>query len=1280
MAESSGGDPPTLAGKGSESQDTGPTPTTDPVVSTVPPGTIEATTESSTGDHGSQAEAAIVSAPAGTGGPAPAADEAMDVTPAADTAATGGSAEKPAANLGPGAKPKRPVQVAKSTKTGPSGVVSAKTSKGKGPQKMAPEKKSPKIYTYSGKLIPEWIVRDHPSILRQLEEPVPKPNNRSNGYYNIWGSSGTNQTDTVTKQTLVTDFIPYQCCPVVGCHYGPNKGRHFTQQEDSYLAAKFLRHWLHAHASHWMLGICRRCCYISRWRDDLRTHLVSHASQDIDFAELKPEKGVPASVVLNKHVLIVKLPIGRIGQDVLDKYSSTEPWKDPDGLVVDNISSTLPNVRSPLYSHWSEAGCGKDYFLQEVSKTHQGEWWSLASSQYRDDPKCHDGHTVYEWNILSPAEQKRRQESNDIRKRQRQAKAEKTKAAKAEARPGTPDSTAPPAKRSRRDSTTSGDGTSAPSTDGFTTPISKKQKKVWKLERNLELAQARLDRSKGGPTPSTSRGKPYTGKPRRDRSSGGKPSDNKSYKRHKPTKQSAKPATKPAAAAAKKGGQSQPSGPRPSTRSQNLPLTTPTPSGKRNVGTGHVSPLMARGGSVNVSGSYQLPEAWDCSVDVSYDAFALDSTSANLAKRPITQPGKESSHTPGTIKVTHVVPDKAKETQAKAPKDTSYAGVTEKPADPFPGLPTPVAKDTHIANTPLPTLRQAVRAEQAEAMAAAAATAGAGPTGAAATVPASPAKATTTGTKTTPVRATPAPATPGPRPPVRVIPTDLDAAPFLAYSATSYEQARRSAGTPLGAQDKVDSVHGDLYRAMVQAGEAMQARAHECAEPSTEDRDQFDTGVGLFIASARHYRERRTLLHSMEESYERGSSAFLHGVRNRLANMSYLYGTQQKEVKSLQDQLAATRKQLDQAQNTTARLQELSKQRANDLSVAKAEHKARLTALVSKTQQVTEWKSCYRHLQTEVKDLREQREKLHSRNPDIEWHKLPFVRVSSAKPPWSDSEEAEEDSSGEAIPLLTQEQMESIEVSRNLDRDRQATSSIPPVIVQTSTAVPVSSATPGSQSGLNERVLQELVALASRIDTMAERSGNTDLLSPSRVASLARASSGDPPSSQAEPSKLILQYPGYSGVDTTQGMSFERTGSSAPLEGWNLASVTPLTAAQVFQVDLEHHVPPPEPFRSEEGDVAASETDTVQGPDSEDTLGLSEPMDTSEVPAPPAASPQHSESGSTVLPDTEPGSSPATEGSLTSLSLMRRLVAMAKIRPLWQQRTTCCWNKVIFIQ
>ena len=1243
MAESSGGDPPTLAGKGSESQDTGPTPTTDPVDSTVPPGTIEPTTESTTGDHGSQAEAAIESAPAGPGGPVPAADEAMDVTPAANTAATGGSAEKPATNLGPGAKPKRPVQAAKSTKTGPSGVASAKTGKGKGPQKKAPEKKVPRKYTYSGKQIPEWIVKDNPSILRQLEEPVPKPNNRSNGYYNIWGSSGTTQTDTVTKQTLVTDFIPYQCCPVVGCHYGPNPGRHFTQQEDSYLAAKFLRHWLQAHASHWMLGICRRCCYISRWRDDLRTHLVSHASQDIDFAELKSEKGMPASVVLNKHVLIVRLSIGRIGQEVLDKYHSSEPWKDPDGLVVDNISATLPNVRSPLYSHWQEAGCGKDFFQQEVSKTHQGEWWSLASSQYRDDPKCHDGHTVYEWNILSPAEQKRRQEANEIRKRQRHTKAEKTKAAQAEARPGTPDSTGPPVKRSRRDSTTSGNGTSAPSTDGFITPISKNQKKVWKLERNLELAQARLNRSRGGPTPSTSRGKPNAGKPRRDRSSGGKPSDNKSFRRRKPNKQSDKPATKPAASAAKKGGQGKPSASRPTTRSQTLPLTTPTPSGKRDVGTGHVSPLMARGGSVNVSGSYQLPETWDCSVDMSYDAFALDSTSANLAKRPITQAGKESGHTPGTIKVTHVVPDKAKEAQATASKDTSYAGVTEKPADPFPGLPTLVAKDTHIANTPLPTLRQAVRAQQAEVLAAASATAGSGPTGAAATVPASPAKATTTGTKATPVRATPAPTTPGPRPPQRVIPTDLDAALFLAYSATSYEHARRSAGTPLGAQDKVDSVHGDLYHAMVQAGEAMQARVVDSAEPSHEDKDQFDAGIGLFVTSARHYRERRTLLHSMEESYERGSSVFLHGVRNRLANMSYLYGQQQKEVKSLQDQLTATRRQLDQAQNTTKRLQELSKQRANDLSVAKAEHKARLTALVSKTQQVSEWKQCYRHLQMEVKDLCEQHEKLHSQNPDIEWHKLPFVRVSSAKPPWSDSEEAEEDSSGETIPMLTQEQMDAIEISRNLDRDRQTMPSQPEVLVQMATAVPVSSATPGSQSGLNERVVQELLALTTRMDAMAERSGHTDLLSPSRMASLACAPPRDLTLSQGEPPKLILQYPDYSGVDTPGELSIERTGSTAPLEGWNLASITPLTAAQVFQVDLERNVPSPEPTRSGEGDVAASDTDTVQGPGSEDTLGLSETMDTSEVPVPAAASPQHSESGSTTLPGTEPESSHDTE-------------------------------------
>ena len=173
-------------------------------------------------------------------------------------------------------------------------------------------------------------------------------------FYEVWGAHGTKRTDNSVSRAVAVNFIPFQCCPVIGCHFGPTRGRHVIQQQDGWKKDDFLRNWLNAHTTEWMVAICRRCCFTSRWREDIKNHLLSHVSWDDDYLLIcrhLSQDREPLDVC-NKHVVVHSVPRDQLSQHVIDKYDY-EPYFDPDGLVVKNISAALPKIKTPFYTHWT---------------------------------------------------------------------------------------------------------------------------------------------------------------------------------------------------------------------------------------------------------------------------------------------------------------------------------------------------------------------------------------------------------------------------------------------------------------------------------------------------------------------------------------------------------------------------------------------------------------------------------------------------------------------------------------------------------------------------------------------------------------------------------------------------------------------------------------------------------------------------------------------------------------------------------------------------------------
>ena len=253
-------------------------------------------------------------------------DEDMDTTPAGDLKQSQppvipsekkdvGDPESSSAEKGDGARSASPAL-----------DLSEDASQKKGKRKKAPEVYHSTYKTYAGKAIPTWIVDGFKkTILPLLVKRAPASQERCDAFYEVWGAHGTKQTDDPVNQAVAVNYIPYQCCPVVGCHFGPSRDRHVTQQQDGFKKDEFLRHWLNAHTTEWLVAICRRCCFTSRWREDIKNHLLSEGHWDDDFRDLSSLPGQRTPDVCNKHVVVHSVPREMLSQHVRDKYDH-EPY------------------------------------------------------------------------------------------------------------------------------------------------------------------------------------------------------------------------------------------------------------------------------------------------------------------------------------------------------------------------------------------------------------------------------------------------------------------------------------------------------------------------------------------------------------------------------------------------------------------------------------------------------------------------------------------------------------------------------------------------------------------------------------------------------------------------------------------------------------------------------------------------------------------------------------------------------------------------------------------
>ena len=394
----------------------------------------------------------------------------------------------------------------------PASDLSEDASLKKGKRKKAPEVFHPTYKTYAGKAIPTWIVDGFSkSILPLLVKRAPSSDERCDAFYDVWGAHGTKQTGDPAKQAVAVNYIPFQCCPVVGCHFGPSRDRHVTQQQDGFKKDEFLRHWLNAHTTEWLVAICRRCCFTSRWREDIKNHLLSEGHWDDDYKSLSSLPGQRTPDVCNKHVVVHSVPREMLSQHVRDKYDN-EPIFEPDGLVVKHITASLPKIRTPFYTHWVADHMDRNYFSRTFVTDHTGEWWSGASDAYKKNPSTPDMHTQYAWNMISLEDAARLQELRVARKRQRDTARDQTPRSRSSS--VDPSSSGPPAKRVTRSEPEPEDDGEGP----FTTPLTGAQKEIIRLRKKCDEWQGRLERaerpssSKPSGDTSSSKGKGIRGK------------------------------------------------------------------------------------------------------------------------------------------------------------------------------------------------------------------------------------------------------------------------------------------------------------------------------------------------------------------------------------------------------------------------------------------------------------------------------------------------------------------------------------------------------------------------------------------------------------------------------------------------------------------------------------------------------------------------------------------------------------------------------------------------
>ena len=225
------------------------------------------------------------------------------------------------------------------------------------------------IVSFYGKTMAAWVAR-HPSLLSVLQKPPGDPDGKPRDYEFMYHSKARSvqcsERDVNVKGALPPfSFMPYQCCPVADCPYGPRPDRLITQQLNQFNQGSFIRHWLANHLRRAFYAVCRYCAYATKLRDDLVGH----------FKKCHSEAGVTAARHLcNKHIVVVWLECAQVG--------SKPHYIDPHGIFVTITPDPgLPRHPEPFYPSW-ERDLPSGFFDGAKRDPQYVDWWNTDEHRF----------------------------------------------------------------------------------------------------------------------------------------------------------------------------------------------------------------------------------------------------------------------------------------------------------------------------------------------------------------------------------------------------------------------------------------------------------------------------------------------------------------------------------------------------------------------------------------------------------------------------------------------------------------------------------------------------------------------------------------------------------------------------------------------------------------------------------------------------------------------------------------------------------------------------------
>ena len=558
--------------------------------------------------------------------------------------------------------------------------------------------------------------------------------------------------------------------------------------------------------------------------------------------------------------------------------------------------------------------------------------------------------------------------------------------------------------------------------------------------------------------------------------------------------------------------------------------------------------------------AYSVPDSMNPTVEL-VTTFGLTAAAAKYQNRPITRPGQESSHKPGFIQTRQETLKKS-ETWQGDDDPSSFAGVTAKPANPFPKLASP-AREKLVTDRPLSEAeKRLVRGSPAPAKPADAKDApGTKPPTQPATVQTTAAEA-----KTTPVSAQQPTAGGGARPKQPTQP--VGPVPLIAYGAPHIDVARIAAQSKVGYDDRIDSMHGHCAVHLQEiAGEA-RSRVKTGPEPSKKDVALFRQSMEWFAATALHYRDRRTALISLEATYEELGSDVMTALAARCESMVHIFSQEKAKTEVLRTERDDLRRELAKANSNMKNSRrilkilrrnlhyvksvkrpwlmtevlrterddlrrELAKANSNmkklkknledsqkKSSLCEIREKAMANDLLRKNDRLKRWRSCYHQLNVEKMDLYRERSKLR-RKGQLDMSSDADIRVSTLRPPTPDPEEESEEVEDfvKAMDPLTSEELEDLDCSHFVGGSSTVSQGPAPTSAVTPTPASQVSMTPTLVSAAMEHIKM----LENRMNMMASWAGMEDIMSPTRPVMSSTASSTVTSQQAADSLSLVPQ-------------------------------------------------------------------------------------------------------------------------------------------------------------